>query len=401
MNKHRVAILFDNFGPYHVARLRAAAEVCELLAVEFGASSDEYAWNREQAAGLTSVTLNPTGPVSRMSDESFCKALGKALWDFQPEVVFVPGWGSRSALFSLQWCLQNRVPAVVMSESTAWDAPRSRFSEWVKGRLLTLFSSAFAGGHSHVRYLVELGYPLGRIFTGYDAVDNDFFSREGELCRQSPHARPSFLASARFVPKKNLPFLISAYAGYREKSVSSGLIPWNLILLGDGPGRPELEALAYEEGIAESLRMPGFVQYPDLPRWYAGASCFVHASRIEPWGLVVNEAMASGLPVIVSRTSGCAADLVREGVNGWTFDPRDAFSLAELMLNMTSSPDLVCSLGAAGRAIISEWGPERFAAGVLASAEAAIERGAVSPGMGDRILLSSLLRRWESSSKLP
>ena len=395
MNHRKVAILFDNFGPYHLARLRAAAEVSELLAVEFGASSDEYAWKREHSAGFASVTLNPAGSVSRMNGGSFRKALGKALGAFRPEVVFVPGWGSRGALHSLQWCLDHRLPAVVMSESTSWDAPRSRFPEWVKSRLLSLFSSALVGGTSHIRYLELLGFSPGRIFTGYDTVDNSFFEREVQRFPQQNGKTGCFLASARFVAKKNLSFLLAAYAGYRLRSLHAGGNPWDLVLLGDGHLRPELESQATELGLVGSLHMPGFVQYPDLPRRYAEASCFVHVSLIEPWGLVVNEAMASGLPVLVSRTCGCAADLVREGRNGWTFDPMDRDALVELMLRVAASPDQLPSMGEASRCLIRGWGPERFATGVLASTESALGKGSGSVNPLTSALLNLSLCRGE------
>lgn len=393
--KRRVAILFDNFGPYHLARLRAAADVCDLLAVEFGASSDDYQWEKGSLQDVRSVTINPTGPSSLMRGGDFIDSLSTSLGTFRPEVVFIPGWGSRCALLSLRWCLQNRIPAAVMSESTPWDAPRSGFSEWIKGRVLSLFSSALVGGSAHIRYLVQLGYSPDRIFTGYDAVDNDFFVKEVDRIRGTEGMRRSFLASARFVPKKNLPLLLSAYAEYRTKSSQDGLEPWDLVLLGDGPGRRQLESLACDLGLGGSLRMPGFVQYPELPRHYASASCFVHASRIEPWGLVVNEAMSAGLPVIVSRACGCAHDLVAEDVNGWTFDPLDASSLSELMARIASHPDLAAAMGRAGRSRIDGWGPARFASGVLSSAESAITRGASMPAWPERSLVSLLIRRGE------
>jgi glycosyltransferase involved in cell wall biosynthesis len=376
--KHRVAILFDNFGPYHLARLRSAAEICDLLAVEFGASSDEYAWRRETSGEFSTITLNPAGTASKMSAASFRKALGEALGAFRPEVVFVPGWGSRGALQSLQWCLDHRIPAVVMSESTQWDAPRSRVAEWVKGRILSCFSSALAGGTSHVSYLKQLGVSARGIFTGYDAVDNAYFGLDAHRPRPTPMDGGRFLASARFVSKKNLFLLLSAYAMYRSRALMEGKVPWGLVLLGDGPLRSELERFSTESGLQRSLIMPGFVQYPDLPRWYAEASCFVHASLIEPWGLVVNEAMAAGLPVIVSRTCGCAADLVREGVNGWTFDPTDKLGLAELMRRIATSPEQLKSMGESSRRIIRDWGTERFAAGVLAATESALGKGVES-----------------------
>lgn len=398
--KQRVAILFDNLGPYHLARLSAAAGVCELLAVEFGASSDEYAWSREHSGDFTTVTLNPSGSSSRLSSAAFRSALETALGDFRPEVVFVPGWGSRGALLSLQWCLRHRVPAVVMSESTPWDAARSGFSEWVKGRMLACFSSALVGGSAHARYLEQLGFSGSRVALGYDVVDNDHFAGASEEpgVQRTEHY---FLASARFVAKKNLLRLMESYALYRKRSLDAGVTsPWKLILLGDGPLRPELEALSRAEGLDDALLMPGFVQYPELPSWYAGASCFVHASLIEPWGLVVNEAMAAGLPVIVSKTCGCAGDLVRDGMNGWTFDPEDVSQLADLMGRISGDTDLLTSMGEASRSMISAWGTDRFAAGVLQASRLASDRPFSFSGLFGRILIFVLLHCREFAPKL-
>ena len=176
----RVAILFDNFGPYHLARLRAASAACDVLAVEFGSSSAEYDWKASEAAGLKRVVLNPKGESHRMSNEEFSRRLDETLNDFRPEVVVVPGWGYRGALLALSWSLSHGVPAIVMSESTEWDAERNPIKEWVKARIVSLFSSALVGGTPHRAYMELLGLPKDRIFLGYDAVENSFFKTEGE-----------------------------------------------------------------------------------------------------------------------------------------------------------------------------------------------------------------------------
>jgi len=394
--KRRAAILFDHFGPYHLARLRAAADVCDLLAVEFGSSSDEYAWRRESWSGFHSKTLCVKGPSSRMSHSFFKSELGEALSRFEPEVVFVPGWSSRGALYSLEWCLLHRIPAVVMSESTPWDAPRSPLGESVKSRLIKLFSSALVGGRSHSSYLQRLGMDDSRIFSGYDAVDNaHFLSANPFSGESSPLISRSFLASARFLPKKNLPLLLEAFALYRRSLTSRGHSPWNLILLGDGPLKGLLQEKALHLGLGDSFLMPGFVQYPDLPNWYSKASCFVHASTTEQWGLVVNEAMASGLPVLVSNRCGCAADLVKEGFNGWTFDPDNVTALATMMERISLGGFDLSTMGNRSREIISLWGPERFAKGVESCIRVAMEGSLSGRDLTGKTLLRILnhLRR--------
>ena len=129
-----------------------------------------------------------------------------------------------------------------------------------------------------------------------------------------------FLASARFIEKKNLSGLLHAYAAYRRATPDD---PWSLVVLGDGELRPELERLRGELGLDDVVSFPGYRSYQELPAYYGLASCFVHASTTEQWGLVVNEAMAAGLPVLVSNRCGCAANLVQEdgvqeGGNGFT-----------------------------------------------------------------------------------
>ena len=105
---------------------------------------------------------------------------------------------------------------VVMSESSRQDEPRTWWKEAIKRRIVGLYSAALVGGQRHVEYLVELGMPRERIFTGYDVVDNHYFRQKAEEVRsqrsevRQKYALPEnyFLASARFIEKKNLPKLI-------------------------------------------------------------------------------------------------------------------------------------------------------------------------------------------------
>ena len=399
----RVAILFDNFGPYHLARLSAASLVCNVLAVEFGSSSAEYDWKASEASGLQRVALNDRGSSRELSPEEFQKRLFAVLDGFHPEAVVVPGWGYRGSLLALRWGLSHRVPVICMSESTQWDDVRNPIKEWIKRRIIGLFSSALVGGTPHRAYVQELGMPSDRIFLGYDAVDNRFFSEEARKIgtgssELGDKRKPCFLASARFIEKKNLPRLLRAYSRYLKQArpstldprPSTAVNPWNLVLLGDGAQRSELEKLRSELGLADCVEMPGFKQYEELPSYYAHAGAFIHASTTEQWGLVVNEAMASSLPVLVSNRCGCAADLVREGENGWTFDPTNEEQIADLMLRIASDETRRKSMGLKSREIIAEWGPDRFASGVKSAVEAALAAPRKKAGLLDRLILKVL-----------
>jgi glycosyltransferase involved in cell wall biosynthesis len=368
----KLAVLFDNFGPYHLARLKAVAAEVDLLALECFARSRDYGWNRpEEARDLPSVTLFAADGGALPGPAAFAGRISAELRRFAPDVVAVPGWSSRAA-FSLLACARAAgVPAVAMSESTARDEPRVFLKEAVKRRVARLYAAALVGGAPHARYAAALGFPEAALFTGYDAVDNAWFMKAAEDRRRKgspPFPAPFFLASNRFIAKKNLPRLLNAYARYRAKAGT----PWALVLLGDGPMRPEIEAQAARLGLAGALHMPGFVQYEALPDYYAFAGAFIHASTSEQWGLVVNEAMASGLPVIVSNRCGCCEDLVEDGVNGFTFDPFDEDRLATLMARMAADRCDRQAMGEAGRGRIGKWGPEAFAEGLKKAASYAL-----------------------------
>ncbi|MCC6493818.1 MAG: glycosyltransferase family 4 protein [Pirellulales bacterium] len=246
--------------------------------------------------------------------------------------------------------------------------------------------------------MIKLGMPRGQIATGYDVVDNYHFatgsieanSRSAELRLQYMLPSKYFLGSNRFIPKKNLSTLLTAFSAYRRRV---GAAAWDLVIIGDGELRPELERQRDDLGIQTSVHLPGFKQYDELPIFYGLAKAFIHASTVEQWGLVVNEAMASGLPVLVSKRCGCVPDLVSEGVNGWTFDPYSADAIADAMVRMTElDEDRRRTMGKASQRIIADWGPERFAAGLKAAAEKALEVGPKRAALLDRAMLELLMR---------
>jgi glycosyltransferase involved in cell wall biosynthesis len=310
------------------------------------------------------------------------------------------------ALLALQWCLRTKTPAVVMSDSTELDAPRVSWREWVKRRVVGLCSSALVAGSRHRDYLVGLGMSADQISPGYDVVDNAYFAaKAGEFREQRAEVRRQhglpenyFIASARFIGKKNLPRLIEAYARYRELAADSALRAppsslWDLVLLGDGPLRSDLCRLISDLRLQSFVTLPGFKQYPALPAYYGCANAFIHASTTDQWGLVVNEAMASGLPVLVSNRCGCAPDLVQEGVNGFIFDPGNVDALAQLMFRISAFNFPLSRFGAESGRIITNWGPERFAAGLKSAAEQALRAGPKPASPVDRLLLRGLIAR--------
>ena len=393
-----VAIIFENFGPYHVARLEAAAREYHLLAVEVAGKSEIYAWKNDPNAGdFQRVTLIQEATSRSVAGAELRRRMAQALEEFRPGAVVVPGWATPVAWLAMDWCVRNGVPMVCLSESTAQDEPRAAWKDWIKRKLIRTFSSALVGGRRHRDYLAALGLPGSQVFFGYDAVDNGYFATRVAAVRAQAHEtrlrlglpQDYFLSSARFVGKKNLSRLLDSYAQYRLRQAA----PWSLVLLGDGDLRADLERQVDALGLRESVRMPGFVQYDGLPDYYALAGAFIHPSTVEPWGLVVNEAMASGLPVLVSNLCGCVPELVHDGVNGFTFDPLDADDLAQKMAQVAMSGFPRADYGRKSREIVAQWGPDRFAQGLSLAIGEALARGPIPIDATTRALLWMLNRQ--------
>jgi len=395
--KPAIAVVFHYIGPYHHARLNAAASRLSVTGFEWLAKAHD-AWGKAGSdARYHKVSLFPEAAHNNLGSSQLRRAFWSALEQANPDVVAVNGWNDFGSLVAADCCVRRGIPMVVMSESARQDEPRTWWKEMIKRRVVGVYSAALVGGQRHVEYLVELGMPRDSIFTGYDVVDNAYFRRRAEEVRsQKSDVRKQyglsenyFLASARFIEKKNLPTLIRAYAAYRQKSEASGNPPWDVVLLGDGPLREALNSQLSTLNLHAHVHLPGFKPYDELPVYYALAKAFVHASTTEQWGLVVNEAVASGLPVIVSERCGCVPELVRG--NGFTFDPIDERELPSRLLQIASlSDDERRSLGDASYRIAENFAPEHFGEGLEQAAKLALPHPRKASLLG-RTLIKLLL----------
>jgi glycosyltransferase involved in cell wall biosynthesis len=384
----RLVVQWPRLGPYHLARLRATHErfVREgwgVTALETAGTDRTYAWREETAPEpFVREQIFPGSTYDALAPSAIHRGVTMALDRIDPDAVAINSYAGTDAQAALVWCRRRRRTAVCFMESTAADAARAPGREWAKGRIVKAFDSALAGGSPQRAYVVRLGVPDARVFEPYDVVDNAFFESgaaraRADMARTLPGLgddRPFFLASNRFVARKNLARLIEAFAAFRE----GGGPPWRLVLLGDGPEREALDRLVAERRVPD-VTFAGFQQIEALPDYYAHAGAFVHPALVEPWGLVINEALACGLPVVASDRVGAAADLVRDGVTGFQFDPELTDVLTGLLGRLAGmSDDERRKMGENGRAVVAGWSPEQFAKGlwsaVLAGREVA-DRG--------------------------
>jgi 1,2-diacylglycerol 3-alpha-glucosyltransferase len=249
-----------------------------------------------------------------------------------------------------------------MTESTAYDHERVGWKELIKAKLLRLlFDVAVTGGTAHRRYLEQLGFPKDKVARYYDVVDNSTLAEETLDLRRFGAGlfglplHPYFLYVGRMAPEKNVEGLLEAWFAYRDEGGD-----WPLVLVGDGLALPGLRIMAAKSRYGSEVHFAGLKTSRDLPAYYAFAGCFVLPSTREPWGLVVNEAMASSLPVIVSSRCGSAEDLVEEGKNGFTFDPHSQELKARLRQIASFSEEELRAMGIRSSEIIAAYSPQNF-----------------------------------------
>ncbi len=370
----KVVVAWIDWYAYHVARFEALCDSPELagsvagLEMVGGTGVHSGLKFREAIPGnLPVTTLVPGGSWQTTGKRRLAQLIWKELNRLNPAVVLVPGYYNVAGFASALWAKFHGRRSVLMTESTEFDHGRIGWKESLKSLLIRmLFDWAIAGGKPHRRYLEKLGFPPARIASCYDVVNNRYFRRTAAAIRVKHRAHDFglpdryFLYVGRLAPEKNIDGLIGSYLEYRRAGGS-----WSLVLVGDGPEAKRLRALAGASPFGGDIYFEGLKTSKDLPAYYAFATCFVLPSKREPWGLVVNEAMAAGLPVLVSRLCGCAEDLVAHGENGYVFDPAMPDELTDCLGSFESLGSAACrQMGQRSSEIVDRYSPESWASEV-------------------------------------
>lgn len=393
-----VCIHWPRFGPYHIARLGAAHETLqkngtEVIGLETAGRDATYDWRVVAGSGpFRREQVFPDRVFETLHPDEVHLGIIGALDRLQPDAVVINSYSFPDSRACLWWCRRNRRVAVVATDSKADDAPRVWWRERMKSQIIRSFDAAIVAGTPHRAYLEQLGFPPDFIFLGCDVVDNEFFHRMAEQAREQPEQHshlpgladptPFFLSSNRLIKVKNVDTLLEAYGMYRQGRPD----PWRLVLIGEGAERAKLEDIISQRRI-EGVTITGFRQLEDLPAYYGRAGAYIHPTLKDTWGLVVNEAMASGLPVLVSDRAGCVDDLVRDGDNGYRFDPIQPSQLAHLMQEIASSEDRRREMAFRSLEIISDWSLERYADAVQAAARAGQVRAGRPLGLRARAVM--------------
>ncbi len=299
-----------------------------------------------------------------------------ALNRVQPDVLLCGGYNYLASWSAAYWARAYRTPLLLWSESTAFDQ-RSRylFVESLKARFLDLCTGFVVPGQSSLNYLTNFGVKRERIFTAPNAVDVSFFSERAEVARgdelrvRSRHRLPEryFLFVGRLIREKGVFDLLEAYANVKPALRAQV----GLVLVGEGSERRELEDRASKIE-AGTIRFLGFVHREELAEIYALSDGLIFPTHSDPWGLVVNEAMACGRPVIATTVAGCSPDLVEDRWNGFVVPPHDIPKLAAAMTELAEESELRAQMGCRSRERIESFSPSAWAAGIIRAVKSVV-----------------------------
>lgn len=284
----------------------------------------------------------------------------KTIYKLKPDVAIIPGYSELYNWFALTYCMLRGIPRIVTFDSTEADRIRKPFNEYIKKIYIGEFHYAMTYGTKSREYIHKLGMPFDKIYLRCQASNVAELNRIMKVLppRKKESGKIRLLYIGRLSPEKNLHRLITAFTAANRKTQSE--IKCDLVLVGDGPQRAELERAVADLGV-NNIIFEGGVSWSETVKYYCDSDIFILPSLSEPWGVVVNEAMICGLPVLVSTQCGSAHDLVFDGVNGYKFDPKDEKELEDKICLMISRPENLVEMGERSREFISEYSPKNAA----------------------------------------
>lgn len=275
-------------------------------------------------------------------------SLHKVLRVERPIVVIVAGFSLATLKLWLK-SFYDSTPYLIWSGAIQNKRrPVSPIRRFIRRAMVARASGFVAYGSMATAYLVSLGADPSRISIAINTVDTDFF-RAASLRLADTRRRDEILYVGNLTAGKQIDSLIRAFA---ELATSRPSL--TLTLVGDGPVREQLEALAEELGVSEHITFEGFRQRDEIPSYLARARCFAFPSDYDIWGLVLVEAMVSGVPCVASIRSGATLDLIREGETGFKVDVSNFEQLVSRLAELIDDPGFALRMGEAGRRFIKQ-----------------------------------------------
>lgn len=340
----------------------------------------EFEWDIPLLGGYDHEFLNRVDPLKAQNSFLFLNPdIRRHLVNKDFDAIWVHGYGSLTNWFAFAVARHVDTPIILRGEGTLPTTPGTL--ERVKQALLKrLFDqvTAFAYiGTRNKRFYKHHGVSDEQLFHAPYTVNNQFFQKHAESLPPAdelrseigiPQKRPVVLFVGKLIKRKRPSLLIDAFVKATDPSEAT------LLMVGDGTLSDEIKRRVRDHGRYDDVFFAGFVNQTDLPRYYDASDLFVLPSSQENWGLVINEAMNFGLPIVTTEAVGCSDDLVNAD-NGYVVPPDDVNALASTLSNLLGDNQKRKELGKHSLEIIGDWNIEETADGIVAATSYAATPG--------------------------
>ncbi|MBP5599728.1 MAG: glycosyltransferase family 4 protein [Lachnospiraceae bacterium] len=291
-----------------------------------------------------------------------CNRLVNELISFNPEFMIINGYVGREQESAIRYCKKNRIPYAIESD-TPLRIPSNPLKAAIKKillnkRLNNKLCYGFAGGTPQKENFIYYGISEDRCFIMPMSVSKKRFEEEVNKLPAKEELKKDnnltdkkvFLYAGRLAEEKNVELLLKAFKKIEAKDAA-------LLILGAGAENADLIAYVSKNQM-QNVYFKGHVFFPEIVKYYKMADCFVLPSKAEPWGLVVNEAMSVGLPVILSSAVGCAKDLLKDNKNGFFFESENEEDLVKCFKSAMAAD--LHQMGEESKRIIEGWGMDNY-----------------------------------------
>lgn len=360
----RIVMIHTDFRIYWPARINHFFQsldktLYDLTVIEISGHGGNYSFDSRRELPGYWECLFPDTPINELHPTKIKKAILEKFNTLKPGVLIAGALAFPSGANALAFATNHNVPIIMFDDARLEDIPRNFFVNWIKRELYSGVDAIFCPAPAWNETYKYFGFKKEQLFYGVDVVDNEFFKEETKGDPSLDWLGEKYILNVgRQIEKKNLTTFLNAYYHlYLEEKK----IP-NVVLVGDGDERKKLEVFVDEKGLSQKVFFLTYQTQDKLRQIYKNASIFILPSSYgETWGLVINEAMVSGLPVIVSNKVGCARTLIQEGKNGYVFDISSQTSLREKLSKFFSLNELEKEqMGQNSLGIINHWGLDKF-----------------------------------------
>jgi len=327
----KIAILNNDFRVYWKGRLIYLYQYLselnnEVSAIELFGKGSAYTFDHYNNKENWWTCLFPDNEADDLSDYDIKQKLFEALNKINPDVIIAPSIVFYAGALGLQWAKRHKKKFIMFDDAKPSQFKRNPVVQWVKDLIAEQSDALWLPSNDFDEEYARFIQKKVLVFYGFSCIDNNLFKSD----KVNSFKNNRIICVSRLVPKKNISLLLKSW-----QQVEVSAPEYKLTIVGTGPEMDDLINLSKSLSLHQ-VEFLGAVNNTDLPSYYHASDAFIFPSLSEPWGLVVNEAMAAGLPVLLSRKVNACLSLLKEDINGYSFDPDSTDQITKAILKYIS-----------------------------------------------------------------